>query len=60
MNKELLPNSMDDAIRVESWSVAIKMEYNSLFENEVGELLNRGSPKVAAGTSRLSLLLVGR
>ena len=37
VKKELLPKSIDEAIRDKNWNKALKLEYNSLMENKVCE-----------------------
>ena len=44
VNNELLPKSIDEAIRDKNWYEAMKLEYNSLVENKVWELVeNKGN-----------------
>ena len=63
VSKELLPKSIDEAIRDKNWYQAMKLEYNALVENKVWELAERTKeiiPFVIEGTLLLSLVLVGR
>ena len=47
VNNELLPKSIDEAIRDKNWYEAMKLEYNSLVENKVWELVeNKGNKPI--------------
>ena len=49
VNNELLPKSIDEAIRDEKWYKAMKLEYNSLVENNVWELAeNEGNQPIGS------------
>ena len=49
MNNELLPKSIDEAIRDKNWYKTIKVEYNSLVENKVYELVeNKGNKPIGS------------
>ena len=47
VNNELLPKSIDEAIREKNWYEAMKLEYNSLVENKFWELVeNKGNKPI--------------
>ena len=47
VNNELLPKFIDEAIRDKKWYEAMKLEYNSLVENKVWELVeNKGNKPI--------------
>ena len=49
VNNELLPKSIDEAIRDKNWYEAMKLEYNSLVENKVWELVeNKGNKPIGS------------
>ena len=49
VNNELLPKSFDEAIRDKNWYEAVKLEYNSLVENKVWELVeNKGNKPIGS------------
>ena len=49
VNNELLPKSIDEAIRDKKWYEAMKLEYNSLVENKVWELVeNKGNKPITS------------
>ena len=49
VNNELLPKSIDEAIRDKNWYEAMKLEYNSVVENKVWELVeNKGNKPIGS------------
>ena len=49
VNNELLPKSIDEAIRDKNWYETMKLECNSLVENKVWELAeNRGNKPISS------------
>ena len=49
VNNELLPKSIDEAIRDKNWYEAMKLEYNSSVENKVWELVeNKGNKPIGS------------
>ena len=49
VNNELLPMSIDEAIRDKNWYESMKLEYNALVENKVWELVeNKGDKPIGS------------
>ena len=49
VNNELLPKSIDETIRDKNWYESMKLEYNSLVENNVWELVeNKGNKPIGS------------